>query len=680
MSNPLSLEDARARADVLRREIESHNYAYYVLDQPTVSDASYDAAMRELQALEAEHPELITSDSPTQRVGAAPSTAFASHVHRVPMQSLGNAFSLEELREFDARVKRQLGLEPDATVAYVAELKIDGLAVSLTYRDRRFVVGATRGDGASGEDVSPNLRTVRGLPLWLQDAAPEGELEVRGEVFLSHQEFERINREREEKGEAVYANPRNSAAGSLRQLDSNITAQRRLNYFAYALGFTQSGRPESQWELLQALRTWGFRTNPNSQPCAGIDAVIQFCEEWKERRHQLQYDTDGVVVKVDSVALQQELGTVSRSPRWAIAYKYPAEQARTKIVDIRVQVGRTGALTPVAIMSPVVVAGVVVTRATLHNEDEIRRKDVRVGDTVVIQRAGEVIPEVVEVITSERTGMEPEYVFPRTCPVCGADVEREEGEAVSRCVGIACPAQLEARIIHWGRRDTMDIEGLGPAQVRQLLERGLVKDPADLYALDEEQLLTLDRMAEKSARNLLAAIEASKERPLPRLLFAFGIRHVGETVARNLAESFGSLDRLAAAELDELNAAQGVGPRIAESVHLFFRQTETQDVLEKLRQYGVQPRGGATAEAHSAAWRGMNVVFTGTLQHLQRSEAEARVRELGGAAGSSVTKSTTHVVAGEKAGSKLAKAEKLGIPVLTEEAFLAMLREVTERD
>lgn len=673
MLTPLTLEDATLRAETLRREIEKHNYAYYVLDQPTVSDATYDALMRELLEIETTYPELITPDSPTQRVGAAPSDAFRSHRHRVPMLSLGNAFSFDELREFDARVKRLLGLEADTPVEYVAELKIDGLAVSLTYRGRRFAVGATRGDGTAGEDVSPNLRTVRGLPLWLQDAAPEGEVEIRGEVFLSHDEFRRINAEREERGEPIYANPRNSAAGSLRQLDSAITAKRRLQYFAYALGHLEGPQPESQWELLQKLRDWGFRTNPHSRLCESLEAVIEFAEEWRERRHEVNYDTDGVVVKVNSFALQQELGSVSRSPRWAIAYKYPAEQAQTVIREIRIQVGRTGALTPVAIMEPVEVAGVIVERATLHNEDEIRRKDIRVGDAVIIQRAGEVIPEVVEVILDARDGDEVEFVFPTHCPVCGADVERPEGEAVARCIGIACPAQLQRSIQHWASRNAMDIEGLGPAIIEQLLATGLVKDPADLYALKKEQLAELERMADKSAQNLVNAIEASKGRPLARLIFAFGIRHVGETVARLLAECFLTIDRLAAASLDELNSVQGVGPQIATSVYNFFRQGETEVVLQKLRAHGVLPEEAAVPEARSQAFAGKSFVFTGTLETLQRGDAEAQVRALGGAASSSVSRSTSFVVAGAKAGSKLEKARQLGVAVITEQEYLTML-------
>ena len=669
----LSLEDASRRADELRREIEKHNYAYYVLDQPTVSDATYDAQMRELLAIEATYPELVTADSPTQRVGAAPSDAFRSHRHRVLMLSLGNAFSFDELREFDARVKRTLGLEAEAAVEYVAELKIDGLAVSLTYRGRRFAVGATRGDGNAGEDVSPNLRTVRGLPLWLQDAAPQGEVEVRGEVFLTHEEFQRINAEREERGDPIYANPRNSAAGSLRQLDSSITAKRRLQYFAYALGYLEGPQPESQWELLQHLRNWGFLTNPHSRLCENLEAVIAFAEEWRERRHGVNYDTDGVVVKVNSFALQQELGFVSRSPRWAIAYKYPAEQARTRIREIRIQVGRTGALTPVAIMEPVEVAGVIVERATLHNEDEIRRKDIRIGDHVIIQRAGEVIPEVVEVILDARTGDEQEFHFPTQCPVCGADVERPEGEAVSRCIGIACPAQLQRSIQHWASRNAMDIEGLGPAIIEQLLATGLVKDPADLYGLEKDQLAGLERLAEKSAQNLVNGIAASKGRSLPRLIFAFGIRHVGETVARLLAECFRTIGRVADASLDELNAVQGVGPQIAASVHHFFRQDETLEVLRKLREYDVLPVEEAEPEARSQVFAGKSFVFTGTLETMQRGDAEAQVRALGAAATSSVSKNTSYVVAGAKAGSKSDKARQLGIQILTEQEYREML-------
>jgi DNA ligase (NAD+) len=706
-------EQAQARAAELRDQINFHNHRYHVLDAPLVSDAEYDRLMTELTELEAAFPELVTPDSPTQRVGAAPVDAFASHQHRVPMLSLANCFSIDELREFDARIRRFLKLDAEERIDYVGELKIDGLAVSLTYERGRLTVGATRGDGTRGEDVTQNLRTIRSLPLQLgaggQRAAddPNGTdlrrpsagsdqpqllldngaptaaegaplvpafVEVRGEVYLTHAEFQKVNQEREEREEPPFANPRNAAAGSLRQLDPRITAGRRLRAFMYSVGACEGCRPTSQWELLEQLQAWGFRTNPDRRLCAGIEEVIDFCSHWEKRRAELPYDIDGVVVKVNEFALQELLGAVSRSPRWAIAYKYAPTQATTRIERIVVQVGRTGALTPVAEMTPVEVAGVMVSRATLHNEDEIRRKDIRVGDTVVIQRAGEVIPEVVRVVTEARDGDEVPFEMPKTCPVCGADVERPEGEAVARCVGIACPAQLERRIRHFASRDAMDIDGLGPAQVEQLVGKGLVHDPADLYFLTLEQLLTLDRLADKSASNLLAAIERSKGRPLPRLIFGLGIRHVGETVARLLAEQFGSLEAIEAADEAALAAVPGVGPEIADSVARFFRQDETKVVLEKLCRAGVAPAPVAPRVAWAnSPFAGKTVVFTGTLTSMTRSEAEEKVRTLGGKTSGSVSKATGLVVAGESAGSKLAKAEELGVPVVSEEEFRAML-------
>jgi DNA ligase (NAD+) len=705
-----TMEEARARAAELREQIDLHNYRYHVLDSPIISDAEYDRLMVELVELESAYPELVTPDSPTQRVGAAPLGAFASHRHRVPMLSLGNCFSIEQLRQFDARVRRHLQWGDEERLDYVGELKIDGLAVSLTYEMGQLTVGATRGDGTTGEDVTQNLRTIRELPLRLhagdqgqgtagaagaQPAAVRVErpalddsrqptadspfptfVEVRGEVFLTHSEFEKVNREREERDEPVFANPRNAAAGSLRQLDSSITAGRRLQAFMYAVGACEGCVLTSQWELLELLARWGFRTNPYRRLCCSIDEVIEFCDEWERRRGGLPYDIDGVVVKVNDFALQERLGERSRSPRWAIAYKYQPAQATTKIERIIIQVGRTGALTPVAEMTPVEVGGVTVTRATLHNEDEIRRKDIRIGDTVVIQRAGEVIPEVVRVITEARDGDETPFEMPAHCPVCGADVERPEGEAVARCVGIACPAQLERRIRHFASRDAMDIDGLGPAQVEQLVGKGLVRDPADLYFVTKEQLLTLERMADKSAQNLLDAIQASKGRPLPRLIFGLGIRHVGATVARLLAEQFGSLEAIEQADVSALAAAAGIGPEIADSVARFFRQDETRAVLEKLRKAGVAP----PPEAPRVAWAnspfaGKTVVFTGTLTGITRSEAEEAVRRLGGKTSSSVSKATSLVVAGESAGSKLTKAQELGVPVITEAEFVQMIGE-----
>lgn len=688
---PLTLEEARMRARELRETIEYHNHRYHVLDAPEISDAEYDRLMRGLIELEAAYPELITPDSPTQRVGAAPLDAFATHEHRVPMLSLDNCFSTDGLRAFDARIRRFLKLDQDAAIEYVTELKIDGLAVSLTYEQGRFTTGATRGDGARGENVTQNLRTIRALPLQLKGGAGSAEggnengsgasgtdtpsfVEVRGEVYLTHGEFKRVNQDREARGEPAFANPRNAAAGSLRQLDPSITGGRRLQIYTYGVGACEGCRIVSQWQLLELLDSWGFRTNPNRALCAGIDEVIQFCEEWATRRTDLSYDIDGVVIKVNDGALQVQLGAVSRHPRWATAYKYQPTQATTRIERIVVQVGRTGALTPVAEMTPVEVAGVVVSRATLHNEDEIRRKDIRIGDRIIIQRAGEVIPEVVRVLTEERTGTEQPFEMPRVCPICGADVERPEGEAVARCVGIACPAQLERRIRHFASRDAMDIEGLGPAQVEQLVGKGLVQDPADLYFLTKEDLLTLERMAEKSANNLLAAIERSRGRPLSRLVFGLGIRHVGETVARLLAEHFGSLEGIEAADEAALAAVPGVGPEIAASVARFFRQDETKVVLQKLRQADVAPAPVAPrAAAPNSPFAGKTVVFTGTLTGLTRSEAEEKVRSLGGKTSGSVSKSTGLLVAGEAAGSKRARAEELGVPVISEAEFLALL-------
>jgi DNA ligase (NAD+) len=676
----VTLDESRARLAALREQLDYHNYRYHVLDDPLIPDVDYDRLMAELVEIESAYPELTTADSPSQRVGAAPLGQFTQHRHRASMLSLGNAFSYEALRQFDARVRKGLQIGPDDPLEYVGELKIDGLAVSLTYENGHLVVGATRGDGATGEDVTQNLRTVRDLPLRLRPAhgssasAVPSFVEVRGEVYLTEAEFEKVNRERETREEPHFANPRNAAAGSLRQLDSTITARRRLHSFMYAMGACEGCRINSQWELLERLSAWGFRTNPDRRLCRSMDEVIQFCGEWETRRSGLPYDIDGVVVKVNDFALQERLGAVSRSPRWAIAYKYQPSQATTTIERIIVQVGRTGKLTPVAEMTPIELAGVKVSRATLHNEDEIRRKDIRVGDTVVIQRAGEVIPEVVRVVTEARDGDEVPFEMPRVCPVCGADVERAEGEADARCVGIACPAQLERRIQHFASRRAMDIDGLGPAQVEQLVSLGYVHDPADLYFLTKEQLLTLERLAEKSAQNLLEAIRNSKGRALARLVFGLGIRHVGETVARLLAEQFGSLEALSEADETSLAAVAGVGPEIAESVARFFRQDETRDALAKLQSAGVAPPPEPPRTAPvSSPFAGKRVVFTGTLTQSTRAEAEEAVRRLGGKSSGSVSKSTSLVVAGESAGTKLEKARELGIPVISETEFQAMV-------
>jgi DNA ligase (NAD+) len=569
-----------------------------------------------------------------------------------------------------------------AAYSYVAELKLDGLSMAVHYENGSLRLAITRGDGAEGEDVTENARTIRSLPLKVKGAPPR--FEVRGEVVMPRRAFEELNAERDRQGLPRYANPRNSAAGSLRVLEPAITASRQLDFFAYFLLVDGQPAAASHWEALETLARWGFKVNPNRRQCPGVDALWAVSTEWEALRDTLPYDIDGVVAKVDSIAQQKILGWTAKAPRWAIAIKFSARQEETVVEDIQVQVGRTGALTPVAHLRPVIVGGVTVSRATLHNEDEIRRKDVRIGDSVVIRRAGEVIPEVVSVIVDSRTGSEQRFTMPTTCPVCGADVERAEGEVDARCIGIACPAQLLERIRHFGSRGAMDIDGLGPVHVEQLVAKGYVHDPADLYFLTDEQLLTLERMGEKSAANLLAAIERSKERPLARLIFALGIRHVGDHVARLLADQFSSIARLEAASEEELAETPGVGPQIAASVARFFRQSETRTVLAKLRQAGVvaaiaeepiaEP-GARSREPGAEAQRpfaGMTFVFTGAIE-MPRLEAEEAVRALGGTASGSVSKKTRYVVAGEKAGSKLAKAQELGVEIISEEQFREML-------
>lgn len=674
---------AATRIEEIRQQINYHNYRYYVLDSPVVSDAEYDKLMNELTALEEEHPDLITPDSPTQRVGAPPAAAFESYTHRQPMLSLSNAFGDEELFAFDQRIKRMLGLDLASDIEYVSELKIDGLAVSLTYENGKFVRGATRGDGYSGEDITVNLRTVKSIPLVLLNTEPAASsqrpaasntpdfIEVRGEVFLLHEEFRRINKEREEAGEPTFANPRNAAAGSIRQLDSSITARRNLDIFVYGTGLIQGAEFTTHFETLNALKSWGFKVNPNIRICRNIEAVRKYIDEWGEKREALGYDIDGVVVKVNSLELQDRLGFVARSPRWAIAYKYPATQETTVIKDIIVQVGRTGALTPVAVMEPVEVGGVTVSRATLHNEEEIERKDIRIGDAVVIQRAGDVIPEVVQAIKDKRTGSEIKFKMPKQCPVCKGEVERPEGEAVARCVNLTCPAQVKERIIHFASRNALNIEGVGPGQVEQFVDKGLIHDPADLYSLTLEYLLSLERMGEKLASNILAAIEKSKDTTLVRLIYGLGIRHVGEHVAQVLADHFGSLEKLQEASGEELGDVPEIGPVIAKSIIMFFAQPENRTVLGKLKQAGVKPK---VDEIHAGdAFAGKTFVFTGTLQSFAREEAEEKVRQLGGRAASSVSGNTDFVVAGENAGSKLQKAKDLGIIILSEQEFIEMI-------
>jgi DNA ligase (NAD+) len=666
------LQAAKLRVEELRTQLNYHNYRYHVLDDPEIADAEYDRLMRELRELEGRHPELITPDSSTQRVGGEPAPAFGVIEHRLPMLSLGNAFSEDELR---AWYKRVSGLLETERVAVVCEPKIDGLAVALVYEDRRFVQGATRGDGARGEDVTANLRTLKSLPLTLPADAWAGRFEVRGEVYMTRAGFERMNEVQAQEGKRLYANPRNSAAGSLRQLDPRITAQRPLDLFVYQLGWIEGdSAPQSHSQILDCLRAMRFPVNPHAARCDSIDEVVRTVTEWEHRRESLEYAIDGIVIKVDSLAQQRQLGAVGREPRWAIAYKYPAEQATTRLLEIRVNVGRTGSLNPYAVLEPVVIGGATVERATLHNEDDIRRKDIRVGDMVIVQRAGEVIPQVVGPVVSLRTGEEREYELPKTCPVCGTAAVRPEGEAMSYCPNRSCPAQAVRLLEHFASRGAMDIEGLGERMAQVLFAQGLARDPGDLYALTAEQLAALERMGEKSAGNLVQGIAASKERPLGRLVFALGIRHVGYEVAHMLATHFGSMDALLAAAEDEIAAIPGVGRVIAASVRAYADDEHNRLTIEKLRAAGVRMTADGRA-AREGPLAGTQFVLTGTLASFTRNEAESRLKGLGAAVGSAVTKKTTHVVAGESAGAKLAKAQQLGTTVLDEQAFVALLHE-----
>jgi len=664
-------EILKKRVEKLREEIEYHNYRYYILDQPEISDAQYDRLMRELEKIEEEHPELRTPNSPTQRVGAPPLEEFEIVNHSIPMLSLANAFDESEARDFDKRVKKFLGSSSE--IAYVAEPKLDGLAVELVYERGQFVVGSTRGDGVNGENITQNLRTIKTIPLQLirkEIPVPE-RLEVRGEVIIQLDKFKTLNRKREEMDEPPFANPRNAAAGSVRQLDSKITAERPLEIYCYGMGDVRGRAFKTHWEILQTFPKWGLRTNPHIQKCQNIDKVLEYYHEMNERREKLPYEIDGIVIKVDRLDLQTRLGEIARSPRWALAFKFQPKQETTKILDIRVQVGRTGALTPVAVMKPVQVGGVEVSRATLHNQDEIDKKDVRIGDTVIIQRAGDVIPEVVQVITSKRTGSEKKFKMPPKCPVpgCGAEVIKEE--AIHRCIGLDCPAQLKGRIKHFASKRAMDIEGLGVKLIDQLVEKGLVKDVADIYYIKKEELIALERMADKSAQNIIDAIEASKEKPLAKFLYALGIRHVGETTAEDLAHHFSRLEDFFHLSEEDLMEVEGIGPEVADSVHQFFRDKKNRESIDRLKKAGVKVIEPKAKEKGKLA--GKVFVFTGALQTFGRDEARNLVKSLGGTTASSVSKKVDFVVIGEDPGSKLDKAKELGIKVLTEEEFKKMI-------
>jgi DNA ligase (NAD+) len=666
------INKVKQRIEELRGVINHHNYRYYVLDSPEISDAEYDELMKELRKLESEHPELVTPDSPTQRIGAPPVEAFGVIEHPQPLLSLANAFSYEELAAWHKRVNNLLG---GRQFDLVCEPKIDGLAVALTYVDGSLATGATRGDGYRGEDITQNLRTIRSIPLSVPKEAPP-RFEVRGEVYLPKAGFKKLNEERAKEELPLFANPRNAAAGSVRQLDSGITARRPLDIFVYGLGWAEGKAvPDTHWEIMQYLKSLGFKINPNSALRHSLDEAEKYYQNWAESREKSPYEADGIVAKVNSIALQKELGTVAHEPRWAIAYKFPAVQGTTKLIDIGINVGRTGSLNPYAVLEPVRVGGVVISSAALHNEEDIHRKDIRIGDWVVVQRAGEVIPEIVEPIVSRRTGKEKIFSMPGRCPVCGSEVIKPEGEAMHRCTNAACPSQALERIKHFVSRGAMDIDGVGEKLCQALFEAGLVKDAADLYYLTKEQLLGLERMADKSASNVLNSIEKSKNRPLARVIFALGITHVGDQYAELLAEHFDRIDNLAKASEEDLSTIPSIGPKIAESIVAFFRQEGNRQIIEKLRKAGVRLEREKVKEAQPERLplAGLEFVLTGKLDSFSRSEAEAKIKALGGKAGSDVTRETSYVVVGVDPGSKLAKADKLGVKTLSEAEFLELL-------
>ncbi len=663
------------RADELRRLIRHHEERYYVLADPEVSDTEFDGLVKELEAIERDHPDLVTPDSPTQRVAGRPVEGFATVEHAEPMLSLDNGYSDDELRAFDERVRRGLDAS-EAGIAYFAELKIDGLSIALTYEDGLLVRGVTRGDGVRGEDVTSNVRTIRAVPLRLHPGAP-ARLEVRGEVFLPRAVFELINREREEAGEPLFANARNSAAGTMRLLDPSTVARRRLSAFFYQVvpaGDGAAVEPPTQAGTLAALRGWGLPVESHGRRCRGIDQVLAYCREWADRRHRLDFDTDGVVVKLDEATQRARLGATSKFPRWALAFKFPAQQATTRLLRIELQVGRTGAVTPVAVVEPVQLAGSTVQYATLHNDQEIARKDLRPGDLVLMEKGGDVIPKVVKPILTQRPAGTAPFEMPRECPVCGQPLDRPEGEVVWRCDNPSCPARLRRSLQHYASRRAMDIEGLGESLVDQLVATGLVGDVADLYALRHDQVAALERMGSKSAANLLAQIDASRHRELWRLVFAIGIRHVGERGAQALARAFGTIDALMAAGEDALVSVEDVGPVVAASIRHFFAQPRNRQLVERLRAAGVHlGTDAAAAVAADGPLTGRTFVLTGTLTRMTRDEAQRLIEARGGRVSSAVSRKTSFVVAGAEAGSKLAKATALGVPVLDEAALVAML-------
>ena len=654
----------------LRDEIRRHEELYYVKDSPEISDREYDLLIERLQKLELDNPEYLTPDSPTQRVGGRPAEGFAEVVHRRPMLSLDNSYNIDELRAFDQRCRK---LADGRAPEYVAELKIDGLSISVHYKDQVLVRGVTRGDGRIGEDVTQNVKTIRSVPLRLKAKPVANELEVRGEVFIPRKVFERTNAEREEQGETLFANPRNAAAGAIRQLDSKIVASRKLDMFAYDLLAGERKPFATHWESLNWMEQAGLRVNPHRALCESIEQVIEFASQMEAKRDELDYEIDGLVVKVNSTSLQDEFGSTNKAPRWAVAYKYAARQATTQVLSISVQVGRTGALTPVANLEPVVLAGTTVSRATLHNPDELKRLGIRIGDWVLIEKGGDVIPKVLKVIESKRTGNEKQFRMPKKCPVCGGEISRPEGEVVSRCVAADCPAQLKGRLLHFASRRAMRIEGLGESLADQFVDSGRLRDAGDLYNLTLEDVTSLERMGKKSATNLLTQIDASKQRDLSNLIYALGIRHVGDRTATTLARHFGSLDALSKASVEELDDVPEIGLTVAQSVRDWFDDEGNQALCSRLEAAGVRTKIEKKAEAGSEKFAGQLFVLTGTLESFSRDEARAAIEAHGGRVTSSVSKKTNYVVAGSEAGSKLDKATSLGVTVVDEATFKTML-------
>jgi len=667
VSQSLSREQAARRTQKLRGEIIYHEKKYYVDNDPQISDAEFDKLVRELQDIERRFPDLVTPESPTQRVGEKPAEGFPTVTHRLPMLSLDNCFSVGELRDFEERVQKLL---PGKRIDFVAELKIDGLSISVLYRDGKFAQAVTRGDGLRGDDVTSNVKTIRSLPLAIGDRR---DIEVRGEAYLPFESFRKINREQEDQGRPAFANPRNAAAGSIRLLDPKEVGHRRLDAFIYYLYVNGRERP-TQWEGLGKLREMGFKTNPRSRYCRTLQEVIDFWEEWRKKRDELDYDVDGIVIKVNSAEQRAALGTTAKSPRWAISFKFPARQATTRIKEIRVQVGRTGALTPVAVLEPVKLSGTTIARSTLHNEDEIERKDIRVGDWVLIERSGDVIPRVVAAMKERRTGKEKKFVFPKRCPVCGSAAFRPGGEVISRCTNPSCPAKLRESLLHFSRRRAMNIEGLGEALVDQLIEKKQVRAIPDIYSLRYDDLVSLERMGPKSSRNLLAEIENSKKRDLAAFIFALGIRHVGERLARTLAEHFGTLDALADASAEDLIQVEDIGPTVAESIVFFFGQPENIALLRRLKEAGLDFKSEAK-KGGPKPLAGKTFVLTGTLAKFGRDEAKKRIERRDGKVTSSVSSKTDYLVVGESPGSKLSTARELGIAILNEEEFLKLIGE-----